>query len=224
MKLLVKFPTRNRPQRFLDVLSQYVESSEDKENIHYLISIDHDDPKMTDEVCKEAASIVGKNITIIRDSSAGKIHACNRDMDKAPDEWDVVILASDDMLPRAQGWDNVIRGEFEKYFPDTDGCLWFYDGHQSRICTMSIIGHKYYDRFGYLYHPDYISLWCDNEFTDIAVDMGKMGLYDKMLFFHDHHIWTRQADKNDALYKKNDAYFDQDKRTYMRRKAAGFPK
>ena len=59
-------------------------------------------------------------------------------------------------------------------YPNTDGVLWFNDGNQgNRLNTLCILGKKYYERFNYIYHPDYTSLWADNEFMDVANLLNK---------------------------------------------------
>ena len=46
MKLLIKFPTRNRPEKFFQVLSLYAQKAKDLNNIAFLISCDTDDLTM----------------------------------------------------------------------------------------------------------------------------------------------------------------------------------
>jgi len=76
-----------------------------------------------------------------------------------------VICASDDMVPKAWGWDNEIAIAMNQHFPDLDGCVHFNDGNtDGELITFSILGKRLYERFGYIYHPDYKSLYCDNEF------------------------------------------------------------
>ena len=67
------------------------------------------------------------------------------------------------MIPEIKGFDSIIRNEMQKLFPDTDGILWFFDGWRKDLNTLCILGRKYYDRFGYIYHPDYNSFWSDAE-------------------------------------------------------------
>lgn len=221
LRILVKFPTRERPDQFLKVLNLLNEKATDRDNIDYLISWDSDDPTMNGNVIAEAALIVDYLISIPAVSN-NKVHACNRDIEKAND-WDIVVLISDDMIPQIDGWDEVIRQAMTKYHPDTDGCLWFYDGYQDRICTLSILGRKYYDRFGYIYNPDYNSLFCDEEFTNVAQGLDKMTYFTTVLFKHSHFI-NDPTVKRDALYDRNEAYFNIDKEIYNKRKALGFPK
>ena len=104
-----------------------------------------------------------------------------------------------------------------KHFPDTDGCLWYNDGYQDRICTLCIVGRKYYERFNYIYNPEYHSLFCDNEFTEVARSLGKIKYFDRVLFKHEHFANTNET-KRDSLYDRNEALFNIDKQTFERRK------
>jgi hypothetical protein len=221
MKIKVIFPTRSRPDRFLEVLAMYLDSCDDKSKVSYLITVDVDDDSMSDSVIAKAKAL-HKSVEVVQGFSKSKIDACNRDMAVSGD-WDICLLASDDMLPVVQGWDSVLIAEMKKHYPDTDGCLWHYDGHQFRICTMNIMGRKYFERFGYQYHPSYISLWCDNEFTDVATQLGKVNVFDTCLFRHVHPMWEGKKDEMDALYIQNESYFKRDQNNYNNRKANGFP-
>jgi hypothetical protein len=89
---------------------------------------------------------------IVVGRSCGKIGAINRDMDLAP-PFDILLLASDDMIPIVKGYDRIIRDNMPL---DTDRVLHFNDGHRTdSLNTLCILGKKYYDRFGYIYYPEY---------------------------------------------------------------------
>ena len=45
-KILIKFPTRERPEKFFQVLSLYYKKAKDVSNIEFLISCDLDDTTM----------------------------------------------------------------------------------------------------------------------------------------------------------------------------------
>jgi hypothetical protein len=49
MKLLVKFPTRGRVEKFMSVLKIYHDLCVDKSNTEFLISIDEDDEPMNND-------------------------------------------------------------------------------------------------------------------------------------------------------------------------------
>jgi hypothetical protein len=165
MKLLIKFPTRNRPTKFLTVLNQYIQKLDDKET-KIIISCDNDDESMKTDIVRDVLSQY-KNVEIKFDDNKSKIEAINSGLNDV--DFDILLLASDDMVPLVNGYDTIIKEKMTTHYPDTDGVLWFNDGHQeNKLNTLCILGKKYYDRFGYIYHPDYFSVWCDNEFMDVA--------------------------------------------------------
>ena len=204
MKILVKFPTRSRPLQFLKVLNLLKEAK----GVQYLVTTDNDDPTMS--------HFQQEGVIVDRGDSYSKIHACNRGLEKIKD-WDIVVLISDDMIPQIKDWDKVIKRDMIKNFPDTDGCLWYNDGYQNRICTLCILGRKYYERFNYIYNPEYHSLFCDNEYTEVARSLGKIKYFDRVLFKHEHFANTSET-KRDSLYDRNEALFNIDKQTFERRK------
>jgi hypothetical protein len=218
--LLIKYPTRSRPELFLKTLSEYIQKADNNTFNQYLISCDIDDIKMSDEVIKKAEAL-HPNVKVIRGEGFNKIEACNRDIEKASD-WDIVLLISDDMQVIKEGWDNAIRQYMKSLYPDLDGCLWFHDGSQQQaISTLSCMGRKYYDRFGYLYHPSYKSFYCDDEYTEVAKSLNKITFIEKVIVKHQHPCWGGGV-QSDALYMRNDRYWTEDKNNYKTRKANGF--
>lgn len=224
MKILVKFPTRSRPAKFLSTLKGYIDNTVDVASVDYLITIDSNDPTMDADVLKSINSMT-KQATINHGSSVNKIHAVNRGMEQYKEHWDILVLASDDMICMQKGWDTIIKETMDAYYPDTDGALWFWDGdHNTRrngLCTMNIMGRKYYDRFGYIYHPSYSSLWCDNEFTDVGLRLGKLKFFDQVLFKHVHFSNTPGL-KPDELMKLTQSYFGKDQENYRKRLSINF--
>lgn len=158
---------------------------------------------------------------IMDSETKGKIAACNSKIDEYDGPWDILMLISDDMIPKVKGWDQIIIDDMTKYYPDTDGVLFYNDGHNGRkLNTLAIMGRKYYERFGYIYNPKYKSLFADNEFMEVADALGKQTYIDRVIIEHQHPFYY--PEKNDDLYRKNNGYYLQDKLTYERRKANGF--
>jgi len=172
MKLLIKIPTRQRVEKFFKLLDICIQRLSGEHDYSFLISSDTDDLSMNNEDVKSRLDSY-KNLLHFYSARDTKIGACNRDMDKVPDDWDVVVLISDDMMPVVDNWDKYILDSMKEHFPDTDGVLWFYDGHQADINTVSILGNKYYKRFGYIYYPEYRSFYCDDEHTIVARSLKK---------------------------------------------------
>lgn len=212
MKILVKFPSRERPHKFFLCIKKYIDLQSTKD-VRYLITLDANDPlilayKNHCEVLKSQ----GVKIDYMVGNSKGKIDAVNRDMDKSG-KWDILVLASDDMECKTAGWDAILQNEMFDYYNDTDGVIWHNDGFTGqKLNTMCILGRKYFDRFGYIYHPKFVSLWCDNLFMEIANFLGKQTYFDQVLFKHEHP--ANMKINEDALGKHNESFYHKDKATY----------
>lgn len=224
LKILVKFPTRERPKKFEEVINRYILMSKDRENITYLISLDKDDPYLQNYLNIITTLEHKASIHAVVDLSKGKIDACNRDVYREK-QWDILVLASDDMICQRVGWDEILRNEMEEYYPELDGVLWHNDGFtQQRLNTMCILGRKRYNIFNYIYNPEYTSLWCDNEFMEVSNKDNKQTYFKDVLFRHEHYSnGPSYHNTQDNLLRKNEKYFQEDKLVYERRRAAGFP-
>ena len=77
MRLLIKFPTRNRKSKFFTVLEQYQTLCEDIENTFFLITLDNDDEEMNSPEVVNIFSTF-KNIKYVYGDSTSKIHANER--------------------------------------------------------------------------------------------------------------------------------------------------
>ena len=208
MKILIKFPTRNRPTKFLEVLDLYYKKLSNIDLTEFCVSIDEDDLSMNNEEILSKLEVY-ENMNVFIGNSESKIEACNSDIDEIK-EWDIVLLASDDMIPQLDGYDDIIRDNMKKYYPDTDGVLWFYDGNRRDLNTLCILGKKYYDRFGYIYHRGYRSFYCDDEFTKVANKLNKQTFIEQTIIKHEHPDMLEFRDQFDELYAKNNKYYQLD--------------
>ncbi len=211
MKILVKIPSRSRPHQCAERV-MLMKSLQLTNDVKYIISIDRDDIRRTDYEILGARLVIGDSKT--------KVEAYNRDIPKKG--FDIMIVSSDDMRCVKGGWDVIIQAAMKRNFPDTDGVLWFNDGHVGdKLNTFPILGRKYYERFGYVYHPDYTSLWCDNQFMEVANMLEKQVYSDQVLFDHAHPIWDATI-PTDELYRRNESFFQQDKIVYESHKRNNF--
>jgi hypothetical protein len=210
-RILIKFPTRSRYQKALSIIQKYIDFANDIEYIQIIVSVDQDDNP-------EKYIISHPSVTIKVGPSEGKVAAINRDMPD-PSTFDILLLASDDMIPVIKGYDDIIRLKMLKHFPDRDGVLFFNDGFTHyNLNTLVICGSKYYQRFGYIYYPEYKSLFCDNEFMDEANKLGRQIYLDNTIIKHEHPSNVKHV-KPDNLYKKNESLWEVDKILYNSRKS-----
>lgn len=231
MKTVVHFPTRGRGKHtqedknhgnhnFFDTLQLYVNLREDTENTHFRIICDVDDSSMNNDESKSRLDSI-ENLSYFFDENTTKIEACNRR--SGDGDYDIIMLASDDMIPQVKGYDTIIVNHMKQYFPDTDGALWYFDGFRRDLCTLSILGRAYYDRFGYIYHPAYKSFYCDDEHTRVGTQLGKLKFINKVLMRHDHPTFRDvKTIAVDETYKKAFSNVDHDKHIYNVRYSNNF--
>lgn len=230
MKLLVQFPTYGRAEKFLRVLDKYVETCSSHNEIFFNINCDSADLTMTNPYIQERIKYILSKKSNVKgqlnfDENTNKISAINDHIDGK--DFDIVICASDDMVPKAHGWDNEIAIAMKQNFPDLDGCVHFNDGNtDGKLITFSILGKALYDSFGYIYHPDYKSLYCDDEFTQEVRRVDKEKYIDKVIISHEH--WSIEGSENhnqtDIAVQKTLHYSGRDQIVFNNRKELGFPK
>lgn len=217
MNLLVKFPTRGRPEKFFSVLDKYRDLSRSG-RVRFVVTCDLDDETMNNEKVK-ACFAAYDNVEVHYGNSRTKIQAINADM--AGQDFDICLLASDDMIPQREGYDVEIIDQMRLNYPDLDGVIWFSDGYQKKkLNTLVILGKKYYDRFNYLYHPDYVSFYSDNEFMQVAFILGKQTYVDDVIIKHEHPDNTKES--IDMTYTVNNQHVLRDHNIFAARAQSMF--
>jgi len=216
MKILLKYTSRSRRSNFLRGYDSILDKIANREDYHVLISVDKDDQSMY------PLPVLDGNHTFVVGNSKNKIDAINRDINQFDYDFDILINMSDDMIFTKKGFDDIIRAEFYK---DLNQYIHFNDGNQKdNVCTMHIVGREYYNRFKYIYHPEYISLWCDVE-NDIVAK--QLGCYKYMgdnlkLFRHLHPAWGLAPQDALSIKTEDRVLWIADELTFNKRKRKNF--
>lgn len=223
--ILVKYASRSRPGRFLEGLKSIFELAASPRDITVYCTFDSDDPNY-----EEYFELMGSNHpwnVMTRSTfgrSACKIDAINRDLHLLSDQdilskWDILVNFSDDMRFIVYGWDQLIREGLRCNGPDV---FLHYPDSTARqmLSTMSVMDRKYFERDGYIYHPSYKSLFCDNEAMEVAQLRGRYRYMGIQIFDHFHpaygHVeWDKQ-------YLEQQAFWNEDEVNYKYRKANNF--
>jgi len=216
MKFLFKYPTRGRPEQFKETLNEWIDKLSGKHEYHFFITMDVDDPTMNNGVMWQYLDNVSRKVFYNYGNHASKVEAVNADMDSSLNkDFDILVLVSDDMLPVVKDYDDFIADAMQGYYPDLDGALNFFDGLNGNpdCCTLTIMGRKLYERFGYIYHPSYLGTHCDNEFTDDCREMGKIVWFADCIISHN---W--RGSYYDALSQRDTKNFATDRANYEARK------
>lgn len=226
-KILFKYASRSRNQRFFEGLDNILTNLGDLNNFCILCSLDSDDLEMNNpESIKRLSEYVKKypnKIVIKFGLSQSKVDAINRDVNefKHRFDFDILVNFSDDMRFLVHSFDNIIRNKFNYNCPSLDGNLHFNDGFVGDgLSTLSIIGRKYYDQYNYIYHPSYYSLWCDNEYTIVAKKQNKLWYFDEKIFVHNHP--SNIGGMIDAQLMKTESYSEQDRKNFDKRLSNNF--
>lgn len=233
MRILFKLTSRERPKKFLTMLRSIVDNLTPGSDHLILVSIDEDDPKKDEYIEGWKALDAEKELpegAIRCGQSDNKIFAINRDLKQALAlEWDILVNVSDDQVFIKKGFDKDIIEAFVMHSDggvtqyDLDLLIHFPDGYvNERLVTMAIMGRVYYQRFGYIYHPQYVSLFCDNEQMEVAVREGKYKYVNTNIFLHQHPANVAGLPV-DNLLRYTQSFYVIDQKTYNTRKAAGFP-
>lgn len=214
-RLLIRMPTRDRPTQALAVLQKYREMAGVPVQIE--VVVDEDDSKMLSaEVMQRLAAL---QCTLTVGNHKSKIEACNGGR---VNDWDVIVLASDDQIPVVNNYGAKILTAMQERWPYFDGALHFNDGKQGKeLCTLPVLGRRLYNQFGYVYAPEYKSLFCDREQTDVLQAMGRLSYIDEVLIEHRHPVWGRV--ENDPLYERNNTFLAGDRLIYEQRKLFATP-
>jgi hypothetical protein len=120
-------------------------------------------------------------------------------------------------------WDEVIRMEMKSNFPHGDGYLHFCEKDtKTALNVMEIMDRTYYERFGFIYHPSYKSLWCDNEKTELAKMLRRYKYIDMEIFVHENPAYGHSFHHRDELFDKQQSLWGVDEANFLARKAIRF--
>lgn len=185
-------------------------------NYHVALKVDRNDPTLRQYLSKAYPEIL-----LYIGYSKSKVDAINRDIPLY--DWDIIINTSDDILWRLGAGREIIK-HYEKdtflHFPEPYAESQAQKRGRESISVCSIMDRMYFDRFGYIYNPEYKSLWADNEATEIARQLGRYRFINRTIFEHLHPAAGKAV--KDSQYRFTESFGAMDKKTYLARKEKGF--
>lgn len=195
-------PSRGRPKLANATASRWVERAGTA--VEYILSLDYDDPMLRDYGPTFTVDVPYKSVTSANESA---IEAINRAATYAKGE--ILVVISDD-FSCPENWGQKIE---EMMIMRKDWILKTQDGIQDWVITLPLMDRAYYERFGYIYHPDYKHAWCDTEMTYVAELLDRK--YTSMLRFTHHHYSA--GGTFDKTYERADKWFEQGRRVFQER-------
>lgn len=217
MRISILHPSFGRPELAIKTASKWINSMAHGygTQIEYILCISYQDPLRK----KYEDFFSGTPAKIIYHPHANMVKQVN--LAAKESNGDLLINVSDD-FDCPQDWDRLlteaVKGLSDYAIKTDDGIK--VDGINSEnIIALPIMDRVYYNRFGYIYHPDYLHFFGDEENSNVADILGKK-ITLPIVFEHVHY--TMGKAKEDATNKKNNKHFDKDKETFKIRKQNNF--
>lgn len=220
MKISIIHPSYGRPELAFQTWSKWISKANNKTDIQYLMCVSKSDPSLktyTDyftgidfgnhtflPIYSEQSNMVVQMNEAAKESTGDLIIAISDDFD-CPDSWDHRLL-------------NQIAGRKDFVVRIDDGIR--NPGILTeKIIPMPIMDRTFYNRFGYIYQPDYNHFFGDEELFRVGVILGAK-IEVPLLFPHIHPVTGKV--QSDHVNKKNNAFHPGDKETFKKREAEGF--
>lgn len=223
IKILFKYPCRGREKLFFESLDSLNNNIRDRDNYHISLTLDLDDEILNRPEVIEKIKLY-PNTSIEWGLSNTKVHAINRSM---PDyDWDWVICWSNDMIATCFGFDDIMRIDslqvLERH--DYDVLMhWPEPDTKEILNTLYVATKKYYNRFGYIYHPTYKSLWCDNESMCVGKMLGRYHFFGTPgLYIHKNPAYSHSLENRDLLFDEQQSHWQEDESNFHRRRKINF--
>ena len=201
-------PSRGRPEKSVQTIQKWIPY-----DCQVIVSLDQDDPTLDKylELYPDYFTLAPTaHYRIIVNQNRSAVDAINKAAELSLAFGDWMIVVSDDSEPCESWPDKVYQATWQK----RDWILKTQDGIQPWIITMPIMDMDYYQRFGYIYHPDYLHMFCDTELTCVA-DLTGRKIESNLLFPHKHYSVTKE--KPDAINKRADATWAQGEKLFIQR-------
>lgn len=224
-KILFKLATRGRPSAFFETMDSIYGNLYDTDNMYVLITAGEDDETMNNPEVIEAVSKY-KNAFLLFGENTSKSQATNRDLDIKGREWcdwDIIINTADDQRFIFKGFDEIVRHEMDRAYPDMDGFLHFFEPDTgTALAVMYCAGRKYFERFGFIAHPAYKSLFWDNYYMDTAKILGRYTYVATHIFNHLCPAYGHYNKPRDAMFDRDQALWGHDEAVFHRHMARNY--
>jgi hypothetical protein len=199
-------PSRSRPVKSFSATQDWLNSAVGKD-FELIVSVDENDP-YKDDYFRLYTKSNGYNVRIVANNNSNAVQAINNAAKAAQGE--VLIVVSDD-TGVLRAWDKVINSAIGTH---TDFVLKVYDGIQDYLVTMPILDRVYYNRFGYVYYPEFAHMFCDTYLTHVADALGVLIIRNDILIPHLHYS-VKKSEK-DEVTKRADSTFNAGKELYIK--------
>lgn len=208
MKISLIHPSRSRPDKAKATARKWIDEA--GVPTEHIFSVDHSDPKASEYFEEGFTTIQYPNTCVVEATNqAAKVST-----------GDLLLYLSDD-FDCYKGWGLDVVKQFENenrplLIKCDDGLQQF----NVPVLTIPIMNRALYDRLGYFWHPEYKSMFVDEDLYWTAFKLAALKMCPQIKFQHNHPSNGKAA--NDEVYMRSSANWDQGKALFAKRKAEGF--
>jgi len=218
-------PSRGRPQQAFNTAQKWIERA--GVEVEYILSLDESD--MYQKAYFEKYGFGGSDwpdrkgihktttgFTCVLEDNKSVVEATNKAAKVS--KGDILVYLSDD-FDCPEGWGELVLKEFEDrpLLIKVDDCL---QPLGTMVLTIPIMNRKLYERLGYFWHPEYLSMFVDEDLFWTTRKMGALKYSEHLKFPHIHPAKGLAPD--DETYRRSSKNWDQGKKLFAQRRAQGF--
>lgn len=216
-------PSRGRPQKAFETAKKWIENAGCE--VEYILSVDNDDPSLKDYFKINCNSdpiplcTFDVNKKIIKSDNSCVVEATNKASKMT--KGDILIYLSDDFDCFPDWGLNVCKefdGEASPLLIKVDDCL---QQFAVAVLTIPIMNRKLYEKLGYFWHPNYRSMFVDEDLYWTCYKLGALKACPHLKFQHLHP--ANGKEEMDETYRRSNLNWNSGKETFRKRKEAGFP-
>lgn len=190
-KISLVHATRGRPQQAAQCRRKWLERAANPDAVEHIFGLDASD---------QYARLLAIHNHAWTPGNRGPVDGWNSAAIKAKGQ--VLVQLSDDWDPPLH-WDAMILDALGDL--DEEKVLAVSDGHrQDQLLCMAIMTRKRYEKQGWMFHPEFFSMYSDNLFSKRAWEDGVVvDARDRIQFEHLHPVFGKA--KSDAIYERSNS-------------------
>jgi len=189
MLISIIHPSLGRPVQARKCYDHWMQTCSGEHEIEWIVSLNRSDTELENyEQC-----FIGAKVVLLKTNSSNMVQATNQAAKVCAGE--LLILVSDDMWS-PEMWDSRILHKYEMI--DGAGILQVFDGITAQKLTIPIMNRLAYLKLGYMYHPEYISMYADDDLRKTALKHGL--LYNATDIVIEHKHYSVGKSKYDKTY------------------------
>lgn len=211
MKISLLHPSRSRPDKSLKTVNEWLDQAGDVE-VELLVSVDLSDPLRAvyqQQYGAQCYEFPSKSVVEATNSIAVQAKG------------DILVYLSDDFKCPISWGEKLVeqfKNENRPLMLKVHDDLQLFETH---VLTIPIMNRLLYQRLGYFWHPDYLSMWVDCDLYETCFRMGAIKNAKHLVFPHHHHSAGKAV--NDETYKRSEANWNQGLEMFNKRKLQKFP-